>query len=142
MPLGSSRATIGAGVPAGWRPLSMHARATEYAWLALLPCVAIFLLVSQLGRRRLKALVMVFVAVAIAEAVLGILQTGAGRDSILQLGNKFGGSGATGTYVNRNHFGGLMAMALPILVAVWASETLPARDSSGSTARREPGSMG
>jgi O-antigen ligase len=128
----------GAGVATGWRPLSMHARATEFSWLALLPCVAIFLLVSQLGRRQLRTLVMVFVAVALAEAVLGILQTGAGRDSALQLGNKFAGSGATGTYVNRNHFGGLMAMALPVLVAAWASATLPARDSSGEILRAHP----
>jgi O-antigen ligase len=134
----SAAALEAAGAEGGWRALTLHARATEYSWLALLPCVAIFLVVAHLGRRQLRALVMVFVAVAVAEAVLGILQTGAGRDSILQLGNKFGGSGATGTYVNRNHFGALMAMALPILVAVWASETLPARDSSGEVLRAHP----
>ncbi|HEX6245508.1 MAG TPA: hypothetical protein VFZ61_31510, partial [Polyangiales bacterium] len=36
----------------GARALSIHARATEYAWLALLPCVAIFLMVQRLGRRQ------------------------------------------------------------------------------------------
>jgi hypothetical protein len=128
----------GAGLDGGWRALSIHARATEYSWLALLPCVAIFLVASSLGRRQVRTLVMVFVGVAIAEAVLGVLQTGAGRDSILQLGNRFAGAGATGTYVNRNHFGGLMAMALPMLVALWASETLPARDASGEILRAHP----
>jgi O-antigen ligase len=122
----------------GWRPLSLHPRATEYSWLALLPCVGIFLMVARMGRRQVRALVMVFVGVALAEAVLGILQTGAGRDSVLQLGNRFAGAGATGTYVNRNHFGGLMAMALPVLVAVWASETLSTRDSSGEILRAHP----
>jgi O-antigen ligase len=127
-----------AGEYAGARPLSIHPRATEYSWLALLPCVAMYLMVSRLGRRQLRALVMVFVAMALAEAALGILQAGAGRDSWLHLGNRFGGAGATGTYVNRNHFGALMAMALPILVAIWASETLPARDSSGEILRGHP----
>ena len=127
-----------AGAPGAARPLSMHPRATEYAWLALLPCVAAFLIVPHLGRRQVRALVLVFAAVALAESVLGILQTGVGRDSVLQLGNRFAGSGATGTYVNRNHFGGLMAMALPILVALWAAETLPARDASGEILRGHP----
>ena len=127
-----------AGPAAGWRPISLHPRATEYSWLAILPCVAIFLIVSQMGRRQVRALVMVFVGVALAEAVLGVLQAGAGRDSILQLGNPWGGSGATGTYINRNHFGGLMAMTLPILVAVWAAETLPTRDANGEILRGHP----
>jgi O-antigen ligase len=126
---------IGAGAA---RPLSIHPRATEYAWLALLPCVAVFFMVQRLGRRQVKSLVMLFVGLALAEAVLGILQTGAGRDSALQLGNPFAGSGATGTYINRNHYGGLMAMALPMLVAVWAAETLPVRDSSGEILRGHP----
>ena len=126
------------GEAPGARPLSIHPIATEFAWLALLPCVAAFALVAQLGRRQVRALVMIFVGVALAEAVLGILQTGVGRDSILHLGNRFAGSGATGTYVNRNHFGGLMAMALPILVAVWAAETLPTRDASGEILRGHP----
>jgi len=120
------------------RPLSIHPVATEFAWLALLPCVAAFLLVARLGRRQVRWLVLLFAAVALAEAVLGILQTGVGRDSILHLGNPFAGAGATGTYVNRNHFGGLMAMALPILVALWAAETLPARDTSGEILRAHP----
>jgi O-antigen ligase len=122
----------------GMRAMSVHPAATEYSLLALIPTVAVFIAVGQLGRRQLRTLVLVFVGVALAEAVLGILQTGAGRGSWLQLGNPFGGSGATGTYVNRNHFGGLMAMALPVLVAIWASETLPARDAQGQILRGHP----
>lgn len=127
--------TVGAG---GARAMSIHPAATEYAWLALIPAVAIFLCVAQLGRRRLRALVLVFVGVAVAEAVLGILQTGAGRTSALQLGNPFAGAGATGTFINRNHFGALMAMALPVMVAIWASETLPTRDATGAILRGHP----
>lgn len=132
-----ARALEAAGVD-GMRPLSLHPRATQYAWLALIPAVAIFLAIGHMGRRQVRALVLVFVAVALGEAVLGILQTGASKTSPLQLGNPFAGSGATGTYVNRNHFSALMAMSLPVLVAIWAAVTLPARDASGEILRGHP----
>ena len=122
----------------GARPMTLHPDATEYAGLALIPCIAIFLLVPQLGRRQLRALVLVFVGVVLGEAVLGILQSGAAKGSPLHLGNPFAGAGATGTYVNRNHFSALIAMGLPVLVAIWAAETLPARDAYGEVLRGHP----
>jgi O-antigen ligase len=127
-----------AGAAGDWRPLSINPDATQYAGLALIPCVSAFLAVQALPRRQVRSLVMVFIAVALAQAVLGILQVGAGKDSALNLGNPFGGGSATGTYVNKNHFAALMAMALPMLVAVWAAETLPTRDAEGSPMREHP----
>ena len=127
-----------AGVGGGWRPLTMNPRASEYAWLALIPCVAIFLMVQALTRRQLRALALVFVVVALCEAVLGILQVGAGKESILLLDNPYGGGAATGTYVNKNHFAALMAMALPVIVAFWAVETLPPVDQEGHRLREHP----
>ena len=114
----------GAGA-SGMRPLTLHARATEYAWLALLPCLAVFLAVQTFDRVQIRRLVVVFLAVAFCEAVLGIVQVGTAPGSIVHLGNPYGGGGATGTYVNRNHFAALMAMALPMLLALWALEILP-----------------
>lgn len=122
----------------GARPLSIHPDATGYAWLAMIPAVAMLLVVSRLGRRQVRALVLVFVAVAMFEALLGILQAGAARDSALHFGNPSAGLGSTGTYVNRNHFAGLMAMALPVLLALWAAATLPGRDAHGEVMREHP----
>ncbi len=128
-----------AGITDGWRSITIHRRATEYSWLALIPCIAMFLVVQALGRRELRALVIAFVAVVSGEAVLGILQVGASRDSLLLLGNPWGGGGLpTGTYINKNHFAGLMAMGLPILVAFWAAEMLPARDRGGERMKSHP----
>ena len=127
-----------AGGGDGWRALTINAAATQYAGLALIPCIAIFLAVRAQPRRRVRTLALVFVAVAVAEATLGILQVGAGRDSILALGNPYGGGSATGTYINRNHFAGLMAMALPVLLAFWAVETLPPVDERGERLREHP----
>ena len=127
-----------AGASEGWRPYSLNPRATEYAWLALIPCIAIFLLVQRLSRREVRKLALLFVGVAVAEAILGILQVGAGSDSLLRLGNPFGASAATGTYINKNHFAALMAMALPVALAFWAMETLPPVDQHGERLREHP----
>ena len=124
--------------PPAWHAASINARATEYAWLAMLPPLAVFAMVQGLGRRQLRRLAVVFVAVALAEAVLGLMQLGAAPGSPLTLGNKFGGGAATGTYINKNHFAALMAMALPMLVALWAGEVVPARDAHGEILREHP----
>lgn len=127
-----------AGIEAGWRSISINPVATQYAALALLPCIAVLLAVQVIARHKLRALVLVFLAVAVCEALLGILQVGAGRDSLLRLGNPFSGGAATGTYINKNHFAGLMAMALPMLVAIWAAETLPRRGHDGRPMQEHP----
>lgn len=127
-----------AGADEGWRAVSINPHATMYSWLVLLPCVAMFLAVQRLGRREVRALLLAFIAVAAGEALLGVLQVGAGKDSLLVLGNPWGGGFATGTYINKNHFAGLMAMALPVLVAFWAAETLPPRDREGVRMRAHP----
>ena len=127
------------GVPAeGAHALSLNPRATEYAGLAMIPALAIFVLVRHLDRRRIRQLVFVFVMVAVAEATLGIMQLGAPAASLLHLGNPYGGGGSTGTYVNRNHFAALMAMSLPVLMAFWAAEVLPPLGSKGEVLRDHP----
>ena len=128
----------GAAPAEGFHALSLHARATEYAWLALIPCLAMFVLVQHLDRHRVRRLVFLFVLVAVAEATLGIMQLGAPQSSPLHLGNPYGGGASTGTYVNRNHFAALMAMALPTLMALWAAEVLPPHGPKGEILRDHP----
>ena len=118
--------------------LSVNSLATEYAWLVLLPCIAIFLLVQSVPRQKVRQLVVLFIVVAVCEAALGSMQVGAGRNSFLYLGNIHGGGAATGTYVNRNHFAALMAMALPVLLALWANEILPNVNHLGESLREHP----
>jgi O-antigen ligase len=129
---------VAGGADDALRPITVHAYATQYAWLALIPCIAIFLLVQRLDRREMRRLVIVFLAVATGEALLGIMQVGAAPGSALALGNPYGGGAATGTYVNRNHFAALMAMALPMLLAPWATQMLPAVGSDGDALLDHP----
>ncbi|MGZ5039962.1 MAG: O-antigen ligase family protein [Usitatibacter sp.] len=137
-PYASALEIAGADALAAWRPLSIDPAATEYAWLAAIPCFAIFVLVQFLDRRSLRRLVAWFLIVAVCEAILGIMQLGAPASSLLHLGNPYGAGVATGTYVNKNHFAALMAMALPVLMALWAAEVLPPKNAKGEILRDHP----
>ena len=126
------------GEPSAPRPLSIHPAATEYAWLALLPCIAIFAAVQAFGRQRLRRLAVFFALVCATEALLGILQAGAPPGSVLHFGNRYSDFAATGTYVNKNHFAALMAMALPIMLQRWAIEMLPTVNERGEVVKPHP----
>ena len=128
----------GAAAEAPLHALTLNPRATEYSWLVLIPCLAIFLAVRELERPALRRLIILLVAVAIGEALLGIVQVGATRGSPLLLENPYGGGAATGTYINKNHFAALMAMALPMLIALWSTELRPAINARGERMREHP----
>jgi O-antigen ligase len=112
------RAAAQAGAVGGWfpgfhsisgstsGPISVAPSATIDTTLELLACIVVFALVSDLAAReprRRWRLTVPFLAVAVLEAVLGILQAGAGSKP----------GGVTGTYQNHNHFAGLLEMSLP-----------------------------
>lgn len=107
------------------RPASMHPRATQYSWLVMWPCLAVFVLTLTQSRSHIRRLAVIFVAIAVAQAILGILQLGADARSPLNFGNPWAGSTASGTYVNKNHFAALMAMGLSMAVSLWALELVP-----------------
>ena len=93
--------------PAGLAPLSVNPPATLEHLLRLCAYVAAFLLVRELAwrlDRRPWLPILPLAGIAAAEAVLGI----AGSHTT---------GFAHGTYVNRNHFAGLLELALPFAAA-------------------------
>jgi hypothetical protein len=86
----------------------------------------------------MRRIAMLFAAVACVEAILGVLQAGSPPGSAFHLGNPYGGGAATGTYINKNHFAGVIEMALPMLLAVWAVEVLPRLTQPGEVLREHP----
>lgn len=100
----------------GMRAISMVPAATEYAWLALLPGLIVFLVTLSLSKEQLKTAVTVFILMAAFQGVLGLMQYGTGPDSILRPFDR--GLHAQGTYMNRDHLAGLLEMALPIALAL------------------------
>ena len=101
-----------------WRAASLVPWATEVSWLALLPPLTVFLVAVGLSSRQLQSLLKLFLGVAAAQALLGLLQYGAGSDSVFRLGNPYCCSSAVGTYANRDHLAGLLEMALPVGLAL------------------------
>jgi len=94
--------------------LSRAPYATLRQGLQLLVCVSVFFLGLCLFRRResQERVIRVLVFVAVAEAVYALAQTLMGRSEIVA------GVQGTGTYVNRNHFAGLLEMVLPLAVVM------------------------
>lgn len=88
---------------------------TEYAALALLPVLAMLFLGAQLRTSQVRTATQVLVAVAAVQAVAGLMQYG-------MLGGGAASARASGTFVNPNHFAGLLLMVLPIALMGLAVE--------------------
>ena len=126
------------GTDFDWRAISLAPSSTEAAWLALLPPLAVFVAASCLSGRQLLALAQVFLGIAAAQALLGLIQYGDGTDSAFRFGNTLMGDSASGTYANRNHLAGLLEMALPValsLLAATVGHGLPRHASHGRRKR-------
>lgn len=115
--------------PAMWRPLSLDPNATLRTWFALLVPVAMFLATLQLPSRNRVWLVIILVAVAIASAILGLLQITSGSDLLYPFISDHQGL-PIGFFANRNHQAALMYAALCFTVALtqvsFVSERFPA----------------
>ena len=98
--------------------LTLVALQTQASWLVLLIPVAVFLATRSLGEQSQLRLVTLLLAVAAFQATLALVQFGAGQGGLLLLGFDPSGSGAAGTYPNRNHLAGLLEMTLPIALAL------------------------
>lgn len=86
--------------------------------LAFLPMLGIVLSTLLLPKRYVIKLVYVFLGIATFQAALGLIQYGSGAEWAYWWGVK--GGDATGTYPNRDHFSGLMELALPLALALTA----------------------
>jgi hypothetical protein len=98
--------------------LSLIALQTQASGLVLLIPIAVFLATRSLGEQRQLHLVTLLLAIAAFQATLGLVQFGAAQGGLLLLGFDPSGSGAAGTYPNRNHLAGLIEMVLPIALAL------------------------
>lgn len=102
-----------------WLPISVVPSLTWAAVMSLLPPFAIFLSVIQLAYRERRAISLVFLGLAIASAVLGLLQVAQGPSSPLRFFAVTNLDGAVGFFANRNHLAALLNAAL-LFGAAWA----------------------
>lgn len=111
--------------PNGWLPLSAAPSLTLERLLYVIPAMAAFVTMREIGAkpgRRMWKAVGAILAIATCESIVGLVQFSAGTPRV------------SGTYVNPNHFAGLLEMAFPLGVT-WAA----ARWKRGSEHRTFPG---
>ncbi|PYT83868.1 MAG: hypothetical protein DMG40_02260, partial [Acidobacteria bacterium] len=98
--------------------------------LLLVPYLTAFYLVLVLceERKAQRRIVLALLAIGVFEAFYGLIQYLTGWQQIFAYAKKFYLQEATGTYINRNHFAGLLEMILPFAVVfalqqVWTLRT-------------------
>jgi O-antigen ligase len=122
-----------AGVRTGY--LSFEPYATRTHFLILLTCFVAFYfarIVSQ-DRRRKQFFIVSLVALGTFEAFYGMVQYLTGWQQIFTYVKKFDLEEATGTYINRNHYAGLLEMILPFSLALVFYEYAKLRENHGAS---------
>ena len=93
--------------------LSLDPDATRRALLIAVTCLVVAMAMTNLGRRTTLQLLGALAMFVTFEALIGLVQLGfAGAFTFGYAGH----SRATGTFVNKNHFATMLAMALPLLL--------------------------
>ncbi|MGA3308107.1 MAG: O-antigen ligase family protein [Xanthobacteraceae bacterium] len=102
-----------------WMSISVSPNSTWLSALSLLPPIAIFLGVIQLGYRERRGLSLIVVAVGVVSAFIGLTQVAQGPTSALRFFAITNGTEAVGFFANRNHFAALLYVVL-LFTAAWA----------------------
>ena len=107
---------------ARYSPLTIESYSTRSDLLILLTCLIVFFLAQIVAqdRKRMRRLAQFFIILGVFEAFYGLVQYLTGWQRIFLYIKKYDLEEATGTYINRNHYAGLLEMALPFSLAlVW-----------------------
>jgi putative inorganic carbon (hco3(-)) transporter len=129
----AGRGTSLAGMRTGY--LSFEPYATRTHFLILITCFVAFYfarIVSQ-DRRRKQFFIASLVALGTFEAFYGLVQYLTGWQQIFTYVKKFDLEEATGTYINRNHYAGLLEMILPFSLALVFYEYAKLRGNHGTS---------
>jgi hypothetical protein len=136
-PTASLREALGDVVPqaaAGWAPLSLSPPDTADAALRFLAYVLVGLAVAVSLREagELRRLAVAVAASGAFQALYGSAECLSGHQHIFRYAKRHFLEAATGTFINRNHFAGYLAMALPFaLVLCWRAPSTAAGLSLG-----------
>jgi len=115
-----ARALFASIAPLGAKfALSVNSYETQLSILRLICYVLVFLLAFQdyQLRREQTALVVTLILLGVFEAAYGSVQYLTGWQYIYTYAKQASLEAGSGTYINRNHFAGLLEMALPFVLA-------------------------
>ena len=121
--------------PPAWVRLSLNPHATEVALLKLIAYVLAFLIANRLAAHgHSRILLHSLLVIGLLESAYGIIQYLADWQYIFTYKKTAYTADATGTYINRNHFAGLLEMVLPFMLA--AVLFRPRRGAGTATMKR------
>ena len=98
-----------------WRPIALVPYRTANAFFAMLVPAAAMVLAVQLAAEDRKKILYVFVAVALASVLWGIIQTVGGYSRSFHLYAVSTKDAPTGIFANRNHYAAWLVLMFPIL---------------------------
>ena len=102
-----------------WTTLSIYPHDTLLNLIKLLACFTAFVLAAYVfdSEKRKSALVVVLMILGGSEAAYGLVQYLTGWQKIFTFTKVDYRDDATGTYINHNHFAGLLELTLPFVIA-------------------------
>lgn len=100
------------------KKLSLIPYETEHAFFALLPPLALFLVIVSLPQKMIKIILYVVILVAIGEAILAIIQYGKNDDYFYFGIPRLRENTSHGTYPNPDHLSTFMFIMLPFAIAL------------------------
>jgi hypothetical protein len=103
--------------------VSLDPAATESALWSLLPATAMFVSALFVPPRARKVLLLMLLAIALANIAMGMAQLAGGTESPLRLYRPTNSDQAVGFFANRNHMASLLVMCLPIAL-VWTGSAM------------------
>lgn len=105
--------------PGAWIPISIYPHATAVLLLKLMAYLGAFVLAAYVfnSSTRKSFLVRVLIFLGLFEAGYGLVQYLANWQKIFWIDKVYYTTEATGTYINHNHFAGLIELTFPFVLA-------------------------
>ncbi|MGY6587789.1 MAG: O-antigen ligase family protein [Wenzhouxiangella sp.] len=108
--------------PRHWSP---HVAATLRGWAVGMALLAIAWLAGSLNPRQRGWLWLAIVAMALFQALYGLISHAAGSETIFGIWERHNDRFVHGSFSNRNLFAGYLALTWPLAVAVWWMRDVP-----------------
>lgn len=99
--------------------LSVYPLASESSWLILIVPIAVYVATRALSEQMQIRLVYFFFSVVLAQVLIALFQFATAGGMSYAIVDLLARTGASGTYVNRNHLSGMIEMALPLALALF-----------------------
>jgi len=127
-----ARALPGGAEQTAARELSLCGSATSAELLRLTALALVFFVVLHAARTRgrILALVVALLALGSFEALYGFFERFSGRPTIFGFPHPYAGDAVCGTFLNKNHFAGLLEMIVPVGLGLVFALRSPRREAT------------